>query len=74
MSNNVQRTDIVIAIITIIAMLVLLFSSFGENRTVVYDCRMSEISPDFPLEVKEECRKLLKEHLDNESKRGYIKI
>lgn len=26
--------------------------------TVVYDCRLSEISPDFPPEVREQCRKL----------------
>ena len=73
MSDNVQRRDIIIAIVVSIAMIILLFSSYGEDRTVVYDCRMSEISPDFPIEVKEECRKLLKQHLDNESKRGYIK-
>jgi hypothetical protein len=23
----------------------------------VYDCRIAEISPDFPLKAKEECRK-----------------
>jgi hypothetical protein len=73
MSDNVQRSDIIIILIVAVAMLVLIFTSFGENRTVIYDCRMSEISPDFPIEVKEECRKLLKQHIDNESKRGYIK-
>ena len=29
-----------------------------HHGTVVYDCRMAEISPDFPNEVKEQCRKL----------------
>jgi hypothetical protein len=24
----------------------------------VYDCTISEISPDFPIEVREECRRL----------------
>lgn len=24
----------------------------------VYDCRLAEISPDFPPQVREECRKL----------------
>jgi hypothetical protein len=28
------------------------------HGTIVYDCRMSEISPDFPIEVRNECRKL----------------
>ena len=26
--------------------------------TVRYDCSISEISPDFPIEVREQCRKL----------------
>jgi hypothetical protein len=29
-----------------------------DKRTVRYNCDLSEISPDFPKEVKEECRKL----------------
>jgi hypothetical protein len=27
---------------------------------VVYDCRLAEISPDFPASVKERCRKLMR--------------
>lgn len=27
----------------------------------VYDCSLAEISPDFPIEVKNECRKLRSE-------------
>jgi len=26
-----------------------------------YDCRLSEISPDFPIQVKEQCRQLRKQ-------------
>ena len=29
-----------------------------KGITVRYDCSLSEISPDFPVEVKEQCRKL----------------
>ena len=29
-----------------------------NQRVVKYDCRLSEISPDYPIEVKEACRKL----------------
>jgi hypothetical protein len=29
-----------------------------KGVTVRYDCSISEISPDFPPQVKEECRKL----------------
>ena len=27
-------------------------------KEAVYDCRLSEISPDIPVDVKEKCRKL----------------
>ena len=30
-----------------------------ERAKIFYDCRISEISPDVPPKVKEECRKLM---------------
>jgi len=30
-----------------------------DNTVVKYDCRLAEISPDFPQEVKTQCRKLM---------------
>jgi hypothetical protein len=33
------------------------------HGTRVYDCRLAEISPDYPLEVKQECRKLNAEEI-----------
>jgi hypothetical protein len=33
-----------------------------KGMTVRYDCSISEISPDFPPQVKEECRKLRAKH------------
>jgi hypothetical protein len=35
--------------------------SVKSKRSVVYDCRISEISPDFPPEVREMCRKRIRE-------------
>ena len=29
-----------------------------QPHETVYDCRLAEISPDFPIEVRNECRKL----------------
>ena len=29
-----------------------------KGRTVRYDCSIAEISPDYPPQVKEDCRKL----------------
>jgi hypothetical protein len=40
-----------------------------EERIIVYDCRMAEISPDFPPQVREDCRKLI---LQNNTKRSNI--
>ena len=30
-----------------------------ERAKIFYDCRVSEISPDVPPKVREECRKLM---------------
>jgi hypothetical protein len=38
---------------------------YPEGR--VYDCTLAEISPDYPIEVKQECRRLLKEYNDKEN-------
>jgi hypothetical protein len=31
----------------------------ADKRTIKYDCSIAEISPDFPIQVKEACRKKL---------------
>ena len=35
----------------------LFFLLMPKHGTIVYDCRLAEISPDFPPEVRNECRK-----------------
>jgi len=45
----------------VIMMAGMVFIGLQQDRNVVrYNCSLSEISPDFPLAVKEECRKLKK--------------
>ena len=56
----------VAVIISLIAVLVLIFSDFGKGNVIVYDCGMAEWHPDVPIQVKEECRKLRREQLKNE--------
>jgi hypothetical protein len=44
----------------IIIFVVLALAFWPTNSTYVtvkYDCRISEISPDYPVAVKEQCRK-----------------
>jgi hypothetical protein len=39
-----------------------LYKTINEPRTkieIAYDCRLAEISPDYPQLVKEKCRKLM---------------
>lgn len=50
---------------TITALVVIIYFGvfFGylwnmDHKTVRYNCDIAEISPDIPLEVKEQCRKL----------------
>jgi hypothetical protein len=50
-------------------LLVAIIAVFGDFYTQgkVYDCALAEISPDYPIEVKQECRRLLKEYNDKEN-------
>lgn len=34
------------------------YFTLPRHGEIVYNCNIAEISPDIPLEVKEECRKL----------------
>jgi uncharacterized membrane protein len=40
-----------------------LVTNWPTERTVKYDCSMSEFHPDYPVKVKEECRKLRQENI-----------
>jgi hypothetical protein len=46
------------AILFVVAFWALIFSFMPTHSVVAYDCRLAEISPDFPIQVKEQCRKL----------------
>lgn len=60
MQNLIKRETIEIVLVAVasIIALVLAIMFLPEQRSKVYDCRMSEISPDFPPEVREECRRI----------------
>jgi hypothetical protein len=48
---------VIFAIIFVIAFWGLFFMVIPKHGTIVYDCRLAEISPDFPPDVRNECRK-----------------
>jgi hypothetical protein len=49
----------------VVAVAILISTNFGAGRTVIYDCRLAEFHPDFPPDVREQCRKLFREQLLN---------
>jgi hypothetical protein len=46
-------------ILLIIALILTYIYSDEIDGTVSYDCRLAEISVDYPVAVKEQCRKLM---------------
>ena len=69
-----ERILIVLALVASISILVL--TDFGNSATVkVYDCSIAEWHPDTPKSVREECRRLRKETIEEnrkDSKKSYI--
>jgi hypothetical protein len=54
-----MKKDITIAVVLFaLAVSIMVFSDVGKHQVRVYNCELSEISPDYPIEVKDECRKL----------------
>jgi hypothetical protein len=52
--------------ICVILFLVLILYDYSPHGKV-YDCSLAEINPDYPIEVKNECRRLRKEYYDKEN-------
>jgi hypothetical protein len=60
MSDTTKRETIKIIIGFILAGICLIAAIVlaPKHGTRVYDCSIAEISPDFPIEVKNECRRI----------------
>ena len=60
-----QNLDVVLALVISIGAFVFVIWWNIENphMTVRYDCSIAEISPDYPIAVKEGCRKLRAENI-----------
>jgi hypothetical protein len=48
---------IAIPIAFVVAIWTIVLTAMPKHGVIVYDCRLAEISPDFPISVKEQCRK-----------------
>jgi len=62
MQDTNKRESISFFIVFVLSVIGLGFSlrwNYTHPRMIIkYDCSISEISPDYPIEVKEGCRKL----------------
>jgi hypothetical protein len=55
---------VMIGIVWVVAMTILIgmtVKMLSQPADIVYDCNLAEISVDYPQEVKNECRKMMKE-------------
>lgn len=57
MGNTKQVILLVAFLICILAIMIIVSSSFKKSYVQKYDCMLAEISTDYPLEVKNACRK-----------------
>jgi hypothetical protein len=66
MQNSIIRQGLDFIIAVVLGAGALTFAIYmvvsHPSITVRYDCSIAEISPDYPVEVKEACRKLLRAH------------
>ena len=58
-----RKRDILLGTVAFIMVLVLMMTDTKMHGIKKYDCSIAEISPDYPLEVKEACRKLRAERI-----------
>jgi hypothetical protein len=54
--------EIIIAVVFLV--IGIFFTINMPRRGVMYNCDIAEISPDIPIEVKQECRRLRMENKD----------
>ena len=53
-----NQIEIISAILLLAALLFMYIARDKTDTGVAYDCRLAEISVDYPQAVKEQCRKL----------------
>ncbi len=64
--------NLILIVALVVTVIVLVFIETDYHGVRVYDCSMSEISPDYPVEVKQECRRLrLEEYQKN---KGLVEV
>jgi branched-subunit amino acid permease len=52
------KNNLIIVAVFLSILLMSIFFALPRHGEVVYNCSIAEISPDYPPEVKEQCRNL----------------
>jgi hypothetical protein len=67
MSNFIKRENLDFFIAMLVGVAGIVFAIYWSithpQMVVKYDCSIAEISPDYPIEVKEGCRRLRAENI-----------
>ena len=58
-----RKRDILLGVVAVTLVLGVMMTDGKMHGVKKYDCSISEISPDYPLEVKEACRKMRAERI-----------
>lgn len=66
MPDFIKRTALIVLVL--IATIVLIFTNYGNSgeRVIRYDCRDAHWMPDIPVEVKQECQRIMYERWKKE--------
>jgi len=67
MQNTIERThlEFLFVAVVLVGSIIFLFAT-PPQKVKIYDCSIAEISPDFPVEVKNECRKIRAENINKD--------
>ena len=69
MQNTTKRQIIEYTFVAVVLLGSFIFLFVDKPKGIVYDCSISEISPDYPPEVKEQCRKLRANNIQEDLKK-----
>ena len=70
-SQRLPMKNILIVIVAFVAIFLIAINNWEAPSGRYYSCRDIDFHPDVPPQVKTECRKLIREKLEEEYKRKY---
>lgn len=65
--------NVVVIIAFLFSVGMLITTNFGQGYETVYDCRDVHWQPDVPLEVRQECNRLLQENHERTQKEEHVR-